>query len=391
MARSEGRVVFVRHGLPGERVVALVTEDRGGSFCRADTVEVLTASPDRVVPPCPHAGPLACGGCDWQHATLPAQRLLKAQVVAEQLRRLGGTDHTAADVVVEEVPGGDARGLGWRTRLRLAVGPDGRTGLHRHRSHVLEPVEHCPQAVPGATEGLAGLGAAPGTELAVAVDADGTRHVTALTTPPRRGRSRPAPTRSRVLAGAEQGVQRAAGREFAVPVTGFWQGHTGAAQRYAEVVAELAAAPVGGTAWDLYGGVGLFAAVLAEQVGPTGSVTTVEGSRAATGPAADALADLGQVDVVTSPVERALPGLPTPVDVVVLDPPRSGAGRAVLAATCAAGPERVVLVSCDPAALGRDVGLLREGGYRLVRLRAFDAFPQTQHVECIALFVPDAA
>ena len=388
VARVEGRVVFVRHGLPGERVVAVVTEDRGGSFCRADAVEVLDASPDRVAPPCAHAGPGRCGGCDFQHVALPAQRALKAAVVAEQLRRLGGTAHQAADVVVEDLPGTDEHGLGWRTRLRLTVDADGRTGLHRHRSHGVELLDHCPQAVDDGAAGLAELGAAPGSEVAVALAADGSRHVTELRTPPRRGRSRPGPARTRLLEGSDAVTEHAAGRDWQVPATGFWQGHRGAPQRYAEVVGELAAAPVGGTAWDLYSGVGLFSAVLAEQVGPSGRVLAVEGSREAAQHAGTALADLPQVTVIAGAVERRLAELASPVDVVVLDPPRSGAGKAVLPAVAAAAPARVVLVSCDPAALGRDVGLLRTAGYEMSVLRAFDAFPQTHHVECIALFTP---
>ena len=138
---DDGRVVFVRHSLPGERVVAEVTSVTS-SFLRADAVEVLEPSADRVTPRCPLAGPGRCGGCDWQHVSLPAQRSLKESLVAEQLRRVAGLDRT---VRVEEVPGAPD-GLGWRTRVRFAVDRTGRVGFHRHRSHDLEPVTHCPLA-----------------------------------------------------------------------------------------------------------------------------------------------------------------------------------------------------------------------------------------------------
>ncbi|MBV9097710.1 MAG: class I SAM-dependent RNA methyltransferase, partial [Frankiaceae bacterium] len=128
----DGRVVFVRHALPGEQVRIEVTEERS-SYLRADAVEVLRASPSRVVPPCPYAGPGRCGGCDWQHVALPRQRQLKAELVTEQLRRLAGLDR---EVVVEQVPG-DTDGLRWRTRVQFAVDRQGRAGLHRHRSHDL--------------------------------------------------------------------------------------------------------------------------------------------------------------------------------------------------------------------------------------------------------------
>ena len=144
MARApDGKVAFVRHALPGERVLAQVTAHTA-SFLRADAVQVLTPSADRVAPPCPHAGPGRCGGCDFQHVAPAAQRRLKAARIAEQLARLAGTERT---VVVEAVPGDEA-GLGWRSRVRLAVAPDGSPGFRRHRSHELELVEACPVASP---------------------------------------------------------------------------------------------------------------------------------------------------------------------------------------------------------------------------------------------------
>jgi tRNA/tmRNA/rRNA uracil-C5-methylase (TrmA/RlmC/RlmD family) len=168
---------------------------------------------------------------------------------------------------------------------------------------------------------------------------------------------------------------------------GFWQVHPAAADTFATVVREWAAAPVGGRAWDLYGGVGLFAAVLAEQVGATGSVLLVESARAAVADAEANLADLPQVRCVADRVERIVvrsPGDDLP-DVVVLDPPRRGAGRVVVDAIAGRRPARVVYVACDPAALARDVATFAGHGYRLAELRAFDAFPMTHHVECVAL------
>lgn len=131
VARHDGRVVFVRHALPGERVVAEVTEDRHKSFCRADALEIVRADDRRVTPPCPLAVPGGCGGCDWQHAAPSLQRELKAAVVAEQLHRLAGID---TDVVVEPL---EPAPLGWRSRVRLAVGRNGKAGLRAHRSHTV--------------------------------------------------------------------------------------------------------------------------------------------------------------------------------------------------------------------------------------------------------------
>ncbi|WP_243789129.1 class I SAM-dependent RNA methyltransferase [Saccharopolyspora gloriosae] len=384
VARHEGRVVFVRHALPGEVVLAEVTDDPGKGFCRADAVEVFTAAEGRVAPPCPLAdmalGHDRCGGCDWQHADGTTQRELKAAVIREQLQRLAGLDR---EVEVRELPGGLLR---WRTRVRLAVDRVGRPGFHPHRSHRVLPVDDCPITVQGALDGLTDREWPQGAELEVAADANSEVHVTQRERAPQRRRGkRPAVVNTQVR-GSAVARERAAGRSWEFSADGFWQVHPAAADTFAEVVGRLAAVPSGGVAWDLYGGVGLFAAVLAEQAGPAGEVFMVESSRRATEDAVANLRDLPQVSFRAGTVEDVLADdtLPTP-DVVVLDPPRKGAGRQIVEAVCGVGPARVVHVACDPAALARDVSLFAEQGYRLADLEAFDAFPMTHHMECIAL------
>jgi tRNA/tmRNA/rRNA uracil-C5-methylase (TrmA/RlmC/RlmD family) len=373
VARSDGRVVFVRHALPGERVRAVVTEDGGGGFCRADAVAVLDASSQRVPAPCDWARAGGCGGCDLQHAEPAAQRELKAAVLAEQLQRLAGV---VRPTPVEELPGGP---LGWRHRVRLAVDETGRAGLRAHRSHDVLPIADCPLAPPGSLPDVLGHVFEPGGEVGVAADADGIVHVDA----------------PGVHAGGfpEDGpvVQRAIGREWRLSSGVFWQVHPALPDTLAAVVGEWAAAPQGGVAWDLYGGVGLFAAVLAGQVGPAGQVTVVESSRQAVADGRVALADLPQVGWRVGRVERLVPeldgrSLSGRPDVVVADPPRKGLGRDLVGALAARGPARVVHVACDPAALARDVALFAGHGYGLAELRAFDAFPMTHHFECAALF-----
>ncbi|HJP76650.1 MAG TPA: class I SAM-dependent RNA methyltransferase [Pseudonocardiaceae bacterium] len=384
VARAEGRVLFVRHALPGERVIAEVTEDKGGSFCRADAVEILDASPDRVEPSCALARPGGCGGCDWQHASAAAQRDLKAFVVTEQLQRLAGLD---LKVEVEELPGGP---LGWRTRQRLAVDSEGRAGLRAHRSHRVLPLADngCPISVPDLFGNVLDTAQRPRTELDVILDDTGTRHVASLEPIP----NRPRQYKTRWLTGGTA-VQRAAGRDWQLRADGFWQVHPAAAQTLADTVAEFADTPRGGSAWDLYGGVGLFAAVLAEQVGPDGSVLMVESMDSAIDDARRNLTDRPQVRFLTGRVEHVLVdgtdlaagGVDIGPDVVVLDPPRKGAGPVVVDAVASEGPLRVVYVACDPAALARDLASFAENGYHLAALRAFDAFPMTHHVECVAL------
>jgi len=359
----DGRVVFVRHALPGEQVRIAVTEERS-SYLRADAVEILRASPARVAPPCPYAGPGRCGGCDWQHASLDEQRRLKAAVVREQLQRLAGLE---IDVEVEPVPG-DRDGLGWRTRLRLAVGPDGRAGLHRHRSHEIEPIDDCLIAVRAADiPDVVSRRWPDGAEVNVDVSSAGER---ALSTG----------TPGRTV------TERAAGREWQVPVGGFWQVHPGAADVLVATVREMLVPRADETLLDLYAGVGLFAGALAPSVR---SAIAVESDRRAARAAAANLADLA-VTVAHARVDAWLRGGHdgSPVDLVVLDPPRKGAGRDVVTRVAALRPRAIAYVACEPSALARDLATFAGLGYALSTLRAFDLFPMTAHVECVALLEP---
>jgi tRNA/tmRNA/rRNA uracil-C5-methylase (TrmA/RlmC/RlmD family) len=339
-----GSVVFVRHGLPGERVTVEVTEGvPGDRFLRADAVEVHEASPDRVPPPCPYAGPGRCGGCDFQHVDLDAQRHLKAEVVAEQLRRLAGLDRA---VVVEPVPG-EVDGLGWRSRMRYATTPDGRVGLRAARSHRVVPVDRCLIAAPDAI---------------TLVDEE----------------SSPEPVVEEVL-----------GQRFTVARDGFWQSHRGAPGTLVRAVLAAGEPRVGEVVVDLYCGVGLFTAFLADAVGATGRVVGVEGDRTAVEHARATLAGRPWAEVHAGSVDRVLGRRPVSrADLVVLDPPREGAKRRVLEEVVALSPRAVVVVACDPASFARDTALLGESGYRLDDLRAFDLFPMTHHVEVVARFTP---
>jgi tRNA/tmRNA/rRNA uracil-C5-methylase (TrmA/RlmC/RlmD family) len=198
VARHDGQVVFVRHALPGERVVAEITEARRG-YCRADAVQILTPSPERVSPPCPHARPGRCGGCDWQHASAAVQRTLKEAVVREQFQRLSGLDLDGVRgpllTGVEELPGGL---LGWRSRIRYAVDPDGGVGLHRHRSDEIEPIERCPLGVPGVGDAPAVQARWPGaTAVEVACGDDGPSTVLVTRGPGRRAQVVSGPRRLR--------------------------------------------------------------------------------------------------------------------------------------------------------------------------------------------------
>ena len=377
VARHEGRVVFVRYALPGETVKVRVVGDHG-SYWHADVVEVIEPSADRIDSLCPIAGVDGAGCCDLAFAEPDATRRLKGAVVANQLARLGGYQWRDEDSAVAE-PVGDGGATGWRTRVRLDTSGEGRAGFHRYHSSELVTELNCAQLPAGMLVGLNDWRWPPGAQLHVAIDDDGDRHV--VQSGPRTGRK----TSNLVSEGRYEAVQRVGERIWRVPVTAFWQAHRDAARVYSELVAGWAQLSAGMTAWDLYGGAGVFAAVLAEGVGEHGKVVTVDTSRGASRSARTALADLGWVSVVTDSVRRALAAQTEPADVAVLDPPRSGAGREVIDLLAAAEVPRVIHIGCEAASFARDVGLYLGHGYAVEDLRVFDSFPLTHHVECVAV------
>jgi tRNA/tmRNA/rRNA uracil-C5-methylase (TrmA/RlmC/RlmD family) len=426
---GDGPVVFVRHALPGETVRARITEVTS-RLARAEAVEILTPSPDRVEAPCPHAGPGRCGGCDWQHAALPAQRSLKAVVVRQQLRRLAGLDR---EITVEPLPGDEeaGAGLGWRTRVQFAVRPDGVAGLRAHRSHEVIDIGECLIAQPGITELDLTARHWPGTSSVEALVATGSGERAVIVSPAgsgpqgsvpadipgadamlrRAGPLKPLEPLNRRLTpvrGRSYLSHHAAGRDWRVSAGVFWQVHPGAADALTDAVMTALEPRPGDVALDLYCGAGLFAGVLAPAVGPGGTVAGVEADAAAVRDARHNLrqwpwARVHKGDVAAvlrrsgSRASRDQPGaggaaLP-PARLVVADPPRSGLAREVIEYLGATGhgAARFAYVSCDPATLARDIGLLMARGWVLAGLRAFDAFPMTHHVECVATLLRDPA
>jgi tRNA/tmRNA/rRNA uracil-C5-methylase (TrmA/RlmC/RlmD family) len=403
--QPDGRVVFVRHALPGERVRARLT-DTTAKFARAEAVEIMRASPDRVGPACPHARPGGCGGCDWQHASLAAQRRLKADVIMHQLRRIAGLD---TEVTVEPLAGDDG-GLGWRTRIRFSVGPDGTAGLLRHRSHQVVDVGDCPIAHPlvnqvavsgqhwdqtGSVEVM--VSPASGESAVIITPQTGPARSLALPAGVPAGRAgavlaRGPGGRLTPLRGRGYLHQHAAGRTWRVGAGTFWQVHPGAADTLATAVLQALEPGDGEVALDLFCGAGLFAGVLAGAVGPQGTVIGVEGDRGAVRDARHNLrawpwARVHHGDVAATLARQGWPE----AGLAVLDPPRAGAGRAVighLLRPAASRLRRVAYVSCDPATLARDIAVFAEFGWKLAALRAFDAFPMTHHVECLATLSP---
>lgn len=394
VGRVDGRVVFVSDAIPGETVIARVSDDRKSSFWRADAIEVIDASPHRV----PHVWPEASmdrpvatrvGGADFGHIDLTHQRDLKREVLRDALRRFGRLDDATTSLLlgtVESLPGDDERsGLGWRTRVRLHVDADGRVGPRARRSHDIISVARLPLATDAINE------IAPFRESMSGVDT-----VDVLS---------PSVGDARLIVGKQAPTvirERVGNREFRVDDSGFWQVHARAAETLTNTIAELLDRDrFDPTALnlDLYGGVGLFAAALADIGGPSTRVTSVEVDERATEHAGENLADWIGATAETASVERwirALESRATPAErerlraaTVILDPPRAGAGREVMDILGRLAPRQIVYVACDPVALARDIAFATVHGFRPLRLRALDAFPHTHHLETVAILVRD--
>ncbi|HEY0716066.1 MAG TPA: class I SAM-dependent RNA methyltransferase [Streptosporangiaceae bacterium] len=404
---GSGPVVFVRHTLPGERIRARITEVTA-RFARADAIQILAPAAGRVEPPCPYAHPGGCGGCDWQHASLPAQRELKAVVVRQQLRRIAGIEWP---VTVEPLPGdapddtpdgpGPGPGLGWRTRVTFAVRPDGVAGLRGHRSHQVAEIGDCLIAHPRIRDlGVPRRRWPRARSVTAATGTGGPERAVIVTggRPPADPAQLAAETvigqargRTTVVRGRPFLLQQAAGRSWRVSAAGFWQVHPALADVLATAVLEALRPQPGDTALDLYCGAGLFTGVLAAAVGPDGAVTGVEMDRTAVRDARRNLRGMPWATVYQGDAGQILARRDlAPARLTVLDPPRAGVSRDVLghlvrSAPGLTGQRRIAYVSCDPATLARDIALLLPHGWRLESLRAFDAFPMTHHIECLAV------
>ncbi|WP_406399113.1 class I SAM-dependent RNA methyltransferase [Streptomyces sp. NBC_00879] len=406
---EEGRVLFVRHTLPGEKVVARITEGEEDSrFLRADAVRIIEASKDRVEAPCPYSGPGNCGGCDWQHAKPGAQRRFKGEVIAEQLQRLAGLtpeeagwDGTVMPAPGDKLPAGEVPA--WRTRVQYAIDTEGRAGLRKHRSHDVQPIDHCMIAAPGVTE--LGIEKQDWPQMATveAIAATGSNDRQVILTPRPGGRlplvELDKPVSVLRVEENDGGVHRVHGRAFVreraddrtyrVGMGGFWQVHPQAADVLVKAVMQGLLPRKGDMALDLYCGVGLFAGAIADRVGEKGAVLGIESTKRAVEDARHNLQDFERVRIEHGKVEQVLPRTKiTEVDLIVLDPPRAGAGKQTVNHLAGLGARRIAYVACDPAALARDLAYFGDAGYKPRTLRAFDLFPMTHHVECVAILEP---
>ncbi len=370
IARLDGQVIFVRHGIPGELVEIEITGAASG-FYRADVVRVMEPSADRVVPPCKYSHPGGCGGCDFQHISEERQRALKADVIVEQFARIA-----RREVAVSVQGVGES--LYWRTRISSATDDQGRIGFYASRSHNVVPVEDCLIACKGVNyPELAKRRWPSKSRVEISVNSGGERSIAIA--PAIRG------SKTRMSQGPAALKENIFGIELHVGHMSFWQSHELAPEILSEQVRENV--KPGDFVLDLYGGVGLFTAAILDLVGENGQVDLIESSPSAIADARRNFADMPNVVVHAGDVNHGLNKI-SRADLVVLDPPREGAGKDVLAKVDRLHPRSIVYVACDPAALARDCRYLEDMGWQMRSLRAFDLFPMTHHVECVAVFEP---
>ena len=370
IARHEGAVIFVRHAIPGENCTIQITSI-GKSFNRADVVSVETPSEFRVVAPCSFAHRNGCGGCDFQHISVAHQRTLKSDVITEQFARIAKID---LQIDVEEV---DAS-THWRTRAIATTDRNGKLGFFKSRSHSIAPVTDCLICVEGMNfSEIASRDLKGDVRVEISSSNTGERSIALA---PTRGEEK-----ARLTEGPSVLHENVLGRTLEVSQESFWQSHKKAPEVLAQAVLDYAQLQVGEHVLDLYGGVGLFSAAIVDAVGPTGHVDLIEGSKVATADAARNFAPYSHITIATGDVAKLLPRI-SAADVVVLDPPRDGAGKEAIAHIARLAPRAIVYVACDPAALARDTAYLADHSYSLVKMRAFDLFPMTHHIECVALY-----
>nr|WP_255505686.1 TRAM domain-containing protein [Mycetocola sp. JXN-3] len=397
IARHEGRVVFVTDAIPGERVRARVRRQKS-SFWEADTLEVLEPSEHRRE----HVWSAAsitrdpaqrAGGAEFGHIDLAHQRSLKETVVTEALARFGGIE---LPVTVSAVPGDDETGgLGWRTRVSLQVDGEGRVGPYASGTHTVIEVDDLPLAHAAIAEAMPRHGVPAGTaSIDILRTSGGETRVNLREQVRRRGRAPVAPANAPTI------IETVGGREFRLAENGFWQVHHGAAQVLTTAVQDAIDAdyfdPSAGNL-DLYGGVGLLAAAVGDRFGAGTRITSVESSERATVHAGENLAEWIGASAQTARVDAYLSGLfenagsaeraRLAAGTVVLDPPRSGAGKRVIEQLVELDPAQIIYVACDPVALARDLGQLTASGYTLTGVSGFDLFPHTHHVEAVASLV----
>lgn len=370
VARHNGQVIFVRHGITNELVKIKITAV-SSKIAHADVIKVLTAAPSRVTAPCQYAG--KCGGCDFQHIDLLSQRKLKAEIIKEQFMRIGKIDLLALGFNLEVIEVEPSDGLHWRTRMDFAVSPNGKIGFFGARSNEVVEISQC--LIADERMNVSELAVRNWkSDARVEVAVSSTSEVSVM----RSGRS---------ISGPTQMVEQVGGNSFKISPEAFWQSHKSAPVTLVKAALAELGLKSNDHVCDLYSGVGLFAAAILKELGEQGFVTLIESDKNAVADARKVFLNKSNIKILQGLVAQQLP-IVKRADLVLLDPPRTGAGEVVIKQLIKLKPRKIVYVACDPAALARDSKTLIDAGYKLDHISAYDLFPMTQHIECVAGFSP---
>jgi 23S rRNA (uracil1939-C5)-methyltransferase len=383
---SDGRVVFVPYTIVGEKVQVEITSSRR-KWARGRLIEVLDPSSERISPRCQHF--MNCGGCHYQHMTYQAQSIAKREILREQLQRIGGIPHPVVEETIQP-----PSPWNYRNHMRFQVSPQGKLGFRAIPESDQEIVEisecHLPEHIIGelwpnldvpdlktvsvrsnpAADSMVILQAENVPEHDVQIHSSGSvvwTHAEGTI----------------VLAGESELIYEIAGRNFRVSPQSFFQVHSDLTEQLVRLTLEGLSPAKGEVILDLYAGVGLFSAFVA-QAGAT--VIAVEQSPWACADFEANLDEFVDITLYEASVEDVLPHLETQPHAAILDPPRRGLGTSVVADLARLGITRLVYVSCDPATLARDAKQLVQHGYDLVSVTPIDLFPQTFHIESVSIW-----
>jgi 23S rRNA (uracil1939-C5)-methyltransferase len=383
----DGRVVFVPLALPGERVKARIREDKK-RYARADLVEILSASPDRIPPHCAHYG--TCGGCHYQHLPYEAQLAAKRDILADQLKRIGGFPDPSV------LPPAPSQPWGYRNHVQFHLTPEGRLGYFTHDSSHVFPIQEChlPQELINQVWPQLEFEGLPEVERVTIRQGgqDGLLLVLESSDllPPQVSIEELdisavhlSPVGLLVLAGSPAISIEVLGRAFQVSAGSFFQVNTQMAEAMVGYVLEELSLPEDAVVLEVYCGAGLFSAFMAPRAG---RLVGIESSPDACRDFVVNLDEFENVELYEAPAEQVLPGLNVQPDLVLVDPPRAGLSRHTLQSLVDFAPPVLIYISCDPATLARDARQIIRHGYQLQSAKVFDLFPQTYHIESVNIF-----
>jgi 23S rRNA (uracil1939-C5)-methyltransferase len=387
---EDGRAVFVPFGLPGERVHIRLTEEKRG-FARGEVVEILEASPNRIIPRCKHFG--ICGGCHYQNLPYEEQLKAKREILRDQLTRIGRIENPPVqDTIASPSP------WNYRNHVQFHLTEEGKlsyVGAGTSFAQGIIPITEChlPEAAinmlwpqlefePQTSIERVSLRAGKDEDLMLILESHSPESPE-LEVEAEISVAHVFEENTVVIAGNDSIVIPVLDRNFRVSAASFFQVNTPVAEKMVKhLLANLPLTPAT-TLFDIYCGVGLFSAFLAPRCG---RVIGVESSPSACEDFSVNLDEFDHVELYEGLAEEVLPHLEASPDLVLVDPPRAGLEKRVVDGILKLSPQVIAYVSCDPSTLARDAKRLIEGGYKLKQVTLFDLFPQTYHIESISIF-----